>query len=114
MTWNQIIYIIISVNVCLFVCTAIDSAPGSATILRPISLEPVWTEGVQREKKFPEKWPVAELPKLKVLPLMLFYGKNLFSTELMNNEWVLISKNFYQSGHFYRNDYFYWNDHFYW
>ncbi len=62
----------------LFVCTAIDSTPRSATVLRPVSLEPVWPEGVQREKIFPEKWPVAELPKKKVLPLMLFYGKNLF------------------------------------
>ncbi len=59
------LYIIISKYVCLFVCTAIDSAPGSATDLRPVSLEPVWPEGVQREKFFHEKWPVAELPKKK-------------------------------------------------
>jgi hypothetical protein len=34
---------------------AIDSAPGSARVLRPVSLEPVGPEGVQREKNFPEK-----------------------------------------------------------
>jgi hypothetical protein len=42
-------------SVYLFVCTAIDSAPGSATVLRPVSLEPVGPEGVQREKIFPVK-----------------------------------------------------------
>ncbi len=55
------------------VCTAIDSTPGSATVLRPVSLELAGPEGVQRQKK----WPVAKLPKKKVIPLMLFYGKIL-------------------------------------
>ncbi len=32
------------------VCTAIDSAPGSATVFRLVSLEPVLTEGVQHER----------------------------------------------------------------
>ena len=85
----------VCLSVCRFVCTAIDSAPGRATVLRPVSLEAVWPEGVQRKKFFPEKWPVAELPKKKVLPLMLFYGKNLFSIDLMDDEWDLMSKHFY-------------------
>ncbi len=41
--------------VCLSVCPAINSAPGSATVLRPVSLEPVGHKGVRREKFFPEK-----------------------------------------------------------
>jgi hypothetical protein len=44
-----------NIQKCVSVCTAIDSAPGSATILRPVSLESVGPEGVQREKRFPEK-----------------------------------------------------------
>ncbi len=59
------------------VCTAIDSASGTATDSRPVLLEPVWPEGVQREKSFPKKWSVAKLQKKKVTPLMLFYGKIL-------------------------------------
>ncbi len=34
---------------------AIDSAPGSARVLRPVSLEPVGPEGVQCENVFPSK-----------------------------------------------------------
>ncbi len=33
------------------VCPVIDKAPGSTTVLRPISVEPVRHEGVQSEKK---------------------------------------------------------------
>ncbi len=57
--------IIIIINLCyyirkgLFVCTAIYSAPGSATVLRSVSLEPVGPDDVQRKQNFPEKWPVA-------------------------------------------------------
>jgi hypothetical protein len=29
------------------------------------------------KNNFPEKWPVAKLPKEKNVPQMLFYGKNL-------------------------------------
>jgi len=58
------------------VCPAIDSAFGSARVLRPIWLKPVGGEGVGHENFFSEKWPVAELPNKKVLPLMLFYGQN--------------------------------------
>jgi hypothetical protein len=60
----------------LFVCTAIDSAPGSATVLRTVSLETVGPEDMHREKTSPEKGPVAELAKEKVLQLMLFYGES--------------------------------------
>ncbi len=51
---------------------AIDSAPGYDTDMRPGSVGP---EGVQREKTFPEKWPVAKLSNKNVMPLMLVYGK---------------------------------------
>jgi hypothetical protein len=54
---------------CVSVWPAIDSAPGGHIGSRPVSLEPVWPEGVQREKVFSEKWPVAKLPKKKVKPL---------------------------------------------
>jgi hypothetical protein len=37
------------------VCTAIESAPGSATDLRPVSLEQAGHESVQREQNFSEK-----------------------------------------------------------
>ncbi len=37
----KVSYIIISKNIYLSVCTAIDSTPGSDTVLRLISLEPV-------------------------------------------------------------------------
>jgi hypothetical protein len=71
------IYIIISLF-CLFVCVcvkpAIDSAPGGHTDMRPVSLEPVWPGEVPSGEIFFKKWPVAELPKKKVKPLMLFYG----------------------------------------
>jgi hypothetical protein len=42
---------------------AIDLAPGHHTDVRPVLLEPVGPEGVQREKNFYEKWPVAKLSK---------------------------------------------------
>jgi hypothetical protein len=70
-----IIYIIISLF-CLCVWPAIDSAPGCHKHMRSVSLEPVWPEGVPSSKNFFEIWPVAELPKKKVMPLMLLYGKN--------------------------------------
>jgi hypothetical protein len=59
------------------VCPAIDSAPGHNRKMRPLSLEPEGPDGVQSGQNFTEKWPVAKLPKIKVMPLMLFYGKIL-------------------------------------
>ncbi len=35
------------------------------------------TEECPLKNKFPEKWPVAELPTKKYVPPMLFYDKNL-------------------------------------
>jgi hypothetical protein len=66
------IYIIISL---FCVWPAIDSVPGGHVDMRPVSLEPVGPEGVQREKNFPEKWPVAKLPNKNIMPIMLFNGK---------------------------------------
>ncbi len=62
---------------CLCVWPAIDSAPGGYRDLSPVSLDPVWPEGVPLRKNFHKKWTVAELLKKKVTPLMLFYGENL-------------------------------------
>jgi hypothetical protein len=62
-------------SVCVMTGYRLDSAPGHDANLRLVSLEPVWPEGVQSEKNFPEKWPVVELQKKKVTPLMLFNGK---------------------------------------
>jgi hypothetical protein len=39
--------------------------------------EPSWPEPAILGKSFPEKWPMAKLPKKKVMLLMLFYGKNI-------------------------------------
>ncbi len=49
----------LSKNFCLFVCMAIDSAPGSATDMRTVSLEPIQPEGMQCEKISPksDQWP---------------------------------------------------------
>ncbi len=41
-------------SVCLSVYSAIDWAPESARVLRPVSLEPVGPESVQRTKNVPE------------------------------------------------------------
>jgi hypothetical protein len=38
----------------LSVCPALNSAPGKATVLRPVSVETVRHESSQREKIFPE------------------------------------------------------------
>jgi hypothetical protein len=54
------------------VFTTKDSAPGSDTVLRTVSLEPVGPEGVQREQNFPEKWPVDWLSKKKATSPKLF------------------------------------------
>jgi hypothetical protein len=43
--------------------------------MRLVSLEPIGPEGVQREKNFPSKWPVAKLPNKNIMPLMLLNGK---------------------------------------
>jgi hypothetical protein len=75
MAFQVKIYIIISLFclcLCVFVWPAIDLAPGGHTDMRPVSLEPVWPGGVPLGEIFFEKWPVAELPKKKVTPLMLF------------------------------------------
>jgi hypothetical protein len=60
------------------VCPAIDTAPGSATVLRPISVEPVRHEGVQSEKKYPEKWPVADLLRKIFATHAFLWGKYYF------------------------------------
>jgi hypothetical protein len=62
---------------------SIDSAPGLDTDLRPVSLEPAWPEPALLGKNFPEKWPVAKLPKKNYMPLMLFYDKILVSFVFM-------------------------------
>jgi hypothetical protein len=59
---------------CLCVWPAIDSATGHNKDLTPVSLKPVWPEGVQSERIFPKKWPVAKLPKKNISPLMLSLG----------------------------------------
>jgi hypothetical protein len=41
-----------------------------------VSLEPLRPEVATFEKKFPEKGPVAKLPKKNIMLLMLFYGKS--------------------------------------
>jgi hypothetical protein len=77
----------ISKNVCLSACTAIDSAPGSDTVLGPISLESVWPEDVQREKKFSEKWPLAKLQKKNVRPLQnAFQWENMFMLAIKDSD----------------------------
>jgi hypothetical protein len=63
--------------VCVCVWHSIGSAPGRDTDLIPVSLEPVWPEPAILGKNFPEKWPVAKLPKKNFMPLMLYYGKNI-------------------------------------
>ncbi len=72
---NLLFYNILILCVCVCVWPAIDSAPGHHTDMRPVSLEPVWPEGVSSEKIFLEKWPVAKLSNKNVMSLMLFYGK---------------------------------------
>ncbi len=74
---------------------SIGSAPGHDTDLRPVSLEPAWPEPANLRKKFPEKWPVAKSRGKKFTTVMLFYGKNLFSIELMDDEWDIMSEHFY-------------------
>jgi hypothetical protein len=49
-------------SVCLSVWTFIGSVPGPDTVMRPVSLEPVWPGGGPLRNNFPEKWPVAKLP----------------------------------------------------
>jgi len=73
----ELIYIIISKNVCLSVWPLIDSAPGHDRMLRLVSLEPASPEPVILEKNFSEKWTVAKLPKINFTPLMLFNEKIL-------------------------------------
>jgi hypothetical protein len=72
---QNLYYNIVILCVCVCVWQAIDSVPGGHTDIRPVSLEPVGPEGVQREKIFPEKWPVVKLPNKYLMPLLLFYGK---------------------------------------
>ncbi len=50
---------------------AIDSTPRTDTILRPVSLGPVWPEGKQREKICQEVTSGQIIEE----PLMLFNGK---------------------------------------
>ncbi len=54
---------------------AIDLAPRGLRDLSPVSLDPVWPEGVPLRKNFHKKGTVADLLKKKVTPLMLFYEK---------------------------------------
>jgi hypothetical protein len=58
--------------VCLSVWEPVGSAPGHDRELRP-----VWPQGESRGKIFLEKWPLAELQKKNLTPLMLSYGKIL-------------------------------------
>ncbi len=60
---------------CVCVWPAIDTAPGHHTDMRLGSLEPVESDGVQREKIFPSKWPVVKLLKQKC------YATNAFLRE---------------------------------
>jgi hypothetical protein len=64
-------------SVCLSVWQSIGSAPGRDADLRPVSLEPASSEPNILGKDFPEKWPLAKLPKKNVMQLMLFYAKNI-------------------------------------
>jgi hypothetical protein len=69
-------------SVCLSVCTAIGSAPGSATVLWAVSLEPLWpimTRGVQREKKFPKIDHLAKLQKKKIYTTNAFQWENFIT-----------------------------------
>jgi hypothetical protein len=66
------------------VFTTIDSAPGSATGIIRISR----TWGCATWKSFLEKWPVAELPKKKVLRLMLFYAENFIFYIFFRSFWT--------------------------
>jgi hypothetical protein len=50
-------------SVCLFAWPLIGSAPGHHRNMRPVSIEPEWPEVETFGKNFPEKWPVAKLPK---------------------------------------------------
>jgi hypothetical protein len=50
------------VCVCLCVWSAIDSAPGHDTDMRPVSLDSIGPEDVEGENFFSEKWTVAKLP----------------------------------------------------
>ncbi len=54
-------------------CTAIDSAPGYHTDVRPVSLDPVWPEKGTQGKNFLEKWPVAKLSIKKRYATNVFY-----------------------------------------
>ncbi len=64
---------------CVCIWPAIDSVPGGHTDMRPVSLEPVEPEGVQCEKNFPEKWPVAKLPNKKYYATNAFLWEDFFS-----------------------------------
>ncbi len=80
-------YNILILCVCVCVWPAIDSAPGHHTDTRPVSLEPVGLESVQREKFLPSKWPLAKLSNENVLPLMLLNGK-FFYIYFCRSFWV--------------------------
>jgi hypothetical protein len=54
--------LIYNIQKCLSVWTFIGSVPGPDTVMRPVSLEPVWPGGGPLRDNFPEKWPVAKLP----------------------------------------------------
>jgi hypothetical protein len=71
------IYIIISLF-CMCVWPAIDSAPGGHRDLSPVSLDPVWPEGVPLRKNFHKKWTVAELLKKKDTPVATPVNTGLF------------------------------------
>jgi hypothetical protein len=100
----KVSYIIISKNIYLSVCTAIDSTPGSDTVLRPISLEPVWPE-VCDVKKFSKKVTSGQIVEEKCYVTNAFQWENMFSLAIKDSDWVFFSYHLYRSNHFYR---FYW------
>ncbi len=88
------VYIIISkMSVCLFVCPAIDSALRHYKVLRPVSSEPEWPEGVQRQQNSSIKMLMLLLLKLS-LNIIFENMKQLFNTCVNFNKFILtISRN---------------------
>ncbi len=74
---NAFIDLYFNIQKCLFVWPLIDSTTGHHRNMRPVSIEPEWSQVQTFEKKLPSKWSVAKLAKSNVSPLMLFYEKSL-------------------------------------
>ncbi len=60
----------------LSVWHCIGLAPGPDTDLRPVSLEPAWSEPAILGRNFPEKRPVVKLPTEKNVYQCFSMGKN--------------------------------------